>query len=479
MHASEPHEPDRPDGLPLDPTPEAVRELIDAARDRVIDFVRSLPGQPAWSIEKAADAHAWVDEPAPETPGALDDLLETVFERIVPCALNTAGPGYLAYVPGGGLVSAAVADLIAGVVNRYAGVWAAAPGAVELETRALRWLAEIMGLPRDALGVLTSGGSMSSLLAVIAARDGARKKRISGTWYLSSETHHCIFKALRVAGIDPNAVRTVPVDERYRIRLDLLEKQIRADQWRGLRPAFICGNAGTVNTGAVDPLDALADIAARHSAWFHVDGAYGALFRLVEACLDTLSGIERADSIALDPHKGLFLPYGLGALLVRSTAALREAFSSHASYMPALQDGVEHVDFCELSPELSRDWRGLRLWLPLKLHGIRAFRDALAERRALAVHMHDTLASEPDVEIAAPPELSLFAFRRRFGGCPLEEANARNRALLERINEPRRVYLTGTDIDGVFWIRVCVLHLRTDRARVDEALEIIRRALRE
>ena len=202
-----------------------------------------------------------------------------------------------------------------------------------------------------------------------------------------------------------------------------------------------------------------------------------AIFRLVDELKPLLAGMERADSLALDPHKGLFLPYGTGALLVRDVTTLREAYRTAASYMPGLQDGQTRIDFCEISPELSRAWRGLRVWLPLKLYGVAAFRRALREKRELAVLAYERLRSEPDVEIVSPPELTLFAFRQRFGGSSPQEENRRNRDLLQRINASRRIMLTGTVVGDTYYCRLCVLHLRTHRDRIEEALDIIHHAL--
>src|SRR5699024_781418 len=216
-----------------------------------------------------------------------------------------------------------------------------------------------------------------------------------------------------------------------------------------------------------------------HHLWFHVDGAYGAAFRLVPELQPLFKGMERANSLAIDPHKGFFLAYGTGALLMQDMLDLQRAFSASAAYLPQPQGGEEHLDFCELSPELSRDWRGLRLWLPFKLHGVAAFRQALTEKRRLAVQAWQRLSLEPDVEIAAPPELSLFAFRQQFKEISREEENRRTRGLLERINESQRIMMTGTEINGYYFLRICILHLRTHEAIVTEGLERIVQALRE
>lgn len=464
----------------LDPSPAHLQELLNEVGRRLAAFIGTIDQQPAQAADYFDPEAPWLREPIPETPNMPGELLDFIFKEVIPVAFNSASPGYLAYVPGGGLFSSAMGELIAATVNCYTGIWAAAPAAVELETQFLRWLAELMGLPRGALGILTSGASMSTLIALVAAREKYLGDRLlQGTVYYSSEVHHAVVKAARVAGVPVRNLRPIQADARFRLRVDRLEEAVRQDRERGLLPFFICGTAGTVNTGAMDPLAGIAAVAAEHDLWFHVDGAYGAAFRMVPELQPLFKGMERADSIAMDPHKGLFLAYGTGALLLPDMSNLRRAFSASAAYMPASQESNEHLDFCELSPEFSREWRGLRLWLPFKLHGVAAFRQALAEKRRLAVQAWQRLSQEADVEIAAPPELSLFAFRQRFKGLSREEENRRNQALLKRINESRRIMITGTEVNGRYFLRICVLHLRTHEAILNEGLELILAALAE
>jgi len=469
----------------LDTSPQDLERLLERVGRRLAAFVAEIGAQPAQAADQHDSSAAWVREALPERPAPLDDVLDLLFGQVVPAAFNTASPGYLAYIPGGGLVSAAAAELIAAVVNRYTGLWISAPGPVDLEANAVRWLVELMGMPASALGVLTSGASLSTLIAMVAAREKIVGDGVSrATVYVSRETHHIVQKAARVAGVPAANVRTVGVDASYRLRVDELEDAVADDRLRGLLPFFVCGSAGTVNTGAIDPLDDIADFASRDGLWFHVDGAYGAAFRLVPELAGVLRGMERCDSLAMDPHKGLFLAYGTGALLVRDPADLRRAYAATGSYLPAMRDSGAGIDYCEHTPELSRDWRGLRLWLPLKLHGAGAFRDALRDKRRLALEVYAAIAAEPDVEIAAPPELSLFAFRQRVAGDGHDghggdtaAQNRHNRELLARVNAPRRIMLTGTEIDGVFWLRCCVLHLRTRDERIAEAIALLRAEL--
>ena len=463
----------------LDLQPDALRQLLEMTGERLADFISTLPEQPTDSSALFDPEAGWLKDPLPNSPSDSEALLAFLFDEVIPAAYNPASPGYLAYVPGGGLFSAALGELIAGTVNRYTGCWASAPAAVELETQAIRWLAEMMGMPKGSLGVLTSGASISTLIALVAAREKHLGEEIHrGVIYTSAEIHHSVPKAARVAGLPERNLRQVAVDEKFRMRPEKLQEAIEADRDAGLLPFFVCSSAGTVNTGSIDPLEEIAAVATEEGLWHHVDGAYGAAFHLVPELAGPLRGMSLADSLAVDPHKGLFLAYGTGALLVRDMAPLREAFQSSAAYMPDMQAGG-HYDFCEFTPELSREWRGLRLWLPLKLHGVDAFRSSLSLKRELAVRAWEHLDRRADIEIPVEPDLSLFIFRQRHQDCTPQEEDARNQALLERINRHQRVMLTGTLVNDRFYLRLCILHLRTDHARLDEALTIIDDALEE
>jgi aromatic-L-amino-acid decarboxylase len=395
----------------------------------------------------------------------------------VPPSFNTASPGYLAYIPGGGLFQSAVADLIADSTNRYTSVYAAAPALAQLEANVIAWFCRIAGFPAAARGTLTSGGSLANWTALVTARrERLPENFLSGVIYASDQSHYSVAKGALLAGFPEGNVREVPTDDRFRMRADALESAIEEDRRRGLTPFLIAAAAGTTNTGAVDPLPELAELASRHGLWLHVDAAYGGFFLLTEEGRRTLRGIERADSIVLDPHKGLFLPYGTGAVLARDGEALRRAHSLTGDYMPGLQNDPDRVDFSQYSPELSRPFRGLRVWLPLKMHGAGAFRRELEEKLALARMAADRLRAMEGIEILAEPQLSLLAFRLAPAGVPEGELNELNHRFLERVNARQRVYLTPTRLRGKFTPRICVLSFRTHRERMEMALEDIEAA---
>ncbi len=465
---------------PLEPSATEMRRLVEAAMARIVPHLESLPDQPSADVLGAVDLARQISGPMPEAGQPFEQILDLLFDRAIPKTFNTAGPGYLAYIPGGGLFVAAVADLIADTANRYTGVFAAAPALAQLEADALAWLAEIAGFPKEARGFFTSGGSLANWSAlVVARRERLPENFLAGTIYASDQVHHSMVKAALLAGFPPDRVREIPTDDLYRMRPDLVAERIAADRAAGLTPFLIVASAGTTNTGAVDPLEAIADLAEREKLWLHVDGAYGACFLLTEAGRKSLRGLDRADSLSIDPHKGLFLPYGLGALLVRDGEALRRAHAVGADYMPNLQSDPDLVDFCEISPELSKPTRGLRLWLALQLHGVQAFRDALEEKLALTQFAADELRAMPDLEILAEPQLSVVAFRHRPPGVEGEALNEWNRKLLDRINARRRVYLSGTNLRGAFALRICVLSFRTHRDRMEACLEDVRAAIAE
>lgn len=428
----------------------------------VDDFIDALPDAPASHRAAATTLDGFTAEPA-ATPSPLPGLLDRV-RTAAGAAVETAGPGYLAYFPAGGLYSSVLGEALAQAVNRYTGVAAMAPGMVAIEQSVVRWCCREFGLPDGAGGVITSGAS----IATLAALHTAREARGAGGIYVTEFTHHCVAKAARIAGM-PGRLRVVPVDDELRMDVDAAARMIREDRAAGQTPLMLVGTAGSTNTGTVDPLGPLADLARHEGLWLHVDAAYGGGFRLTERGRLLLRGVERADSVTFDPHKSLFLPYGTGVLLVRDEDLLRAAHSADGDYLQDLGDEDGLPDIADLGPELTRDSRGLRLWLPLHLHGVDAFRAALDEKLDLARWAYERLRADPNLEVPRRPDLTVLTFRSAIG----DPASA---AMLERINATRRVFLSSTKVDGRFTLRMCVLSHRTHRDRVEEAVEIVRDA---
>ena len=460
----------------LEPSPDEMRSMAEVASSFLRTFIEGLPDSPASDLEGLAEAATAFREPATEDGTGFEDLVERV-RTAAGKGFLTPGPGYLAYIPGGGLWAAAVADFIAAGINKYVGVWHAAPPLVQIEATAVRWLCDLFGYPTEARGILTSGGSLSNLSAIVTARHAKlREDFLDGTIYVTDQVHASVAKSATVAGFPKRSLRTVPRDAGLHMETDALRRMIADDRAAGARPFLVVPSAGTTNTGAVDPLEEIASIAEEHGLWMHVDAAYGGPFQLTERGRREFAGIERADSITLDPHKAMFLPYGTGALLVRDGARLRDAHTVHADYLQDLAQEDEIPNFTDYSPELSRDFRGLRLWLPIKLHGLRAFRDALDEKLDLTRFLYDELRQVDGLELPWPPEVTVVAFRfarnRR-------DSDDLTRELLDRINASKRVFLSSTMIDGRFVIRACIVSHRTHRDRIEEAVEITRKAAAE
>ena len=474
--------PDRPidDAAALDRPPEELRRMAHEVVERVVAHLAGLAEAPACGDTDADELCRAIRQPrAPEQGRPLREILDPLFDEWLPRSFTTPGPGYLAFIPGGGLFEAALADFLADATNRFTGVWAAAPALVQLEADVLAWFADWMGFPSTARGLLTSGGSLANFGAIVCARERLLGPRLrEGTLYASTQAHHCVAKAAKLAGILPDRVRLVAVDGDFRLRLDALQEAIERDRRAGRLPFLVTSSAGTTNTGAVDPLDGVADLCARETAagrplWHHVDGAYGACFHLVPELRPLLAGLPRADSLALDPHKGLFLPYGTGALLVRDGEALRSAHAATAGYLPSPPDAGEFYDASQFGPELSRPFRGLRVWLALQLHGAARFRAALGEKRELALRAAGALARVPGLVLDAPPQLSLLAFHLERPGADGARRDADTRELVRRVNARQRVMITGATVEGRFLARICVLSFRTRVDRVDAATDDI------
>jgi aromatic-L-amino-acid decarboxylase len=321
---------------PLEPDRDQMLVMGRAVLDELAGFVEGLPGAPSVDVDGLADLMPQLLAPPGEEPAEFGVLLSRL-QLAMGKAVETAGPSYLAYIPGGGLFTSALAELITRVYNRYTGVSALAPGAVALEQGVMRWLCRQFDLPPDAVGVMSTGGSMATLSALVAARERVLGEDFSdGTLYVTTHTHRSVAKAARVAGISAARVRVVPTSPDLRMDPEAAARMVAQDRAAGMRPAMLVGTAGTTDSGTIDDLERLADLCRAENLWFHVDGAYGGFFRLTTRGRRRLTGIDRADSIVLDPHKGLFLPFGTGVLLVRDHTTLQAAFGSEASYLQDL-----------------------------------------------------------------------------------------------------------------------------------------------
>ncbi len=456
--------------FPLEPDAAGMREMTAEAGELIAGWISALGQRPASDTRLPADLAEEIRRAPPAGPEQLETLLERIRRAAEP-SYETAGPSYLAYIPGGGVFAGALAEYLAAALNRYTGRAGPAPGFVALEESVLRWMCDLFEMPTGSQGLLTSGGSISNLTALAAARNRLAAGRSDrATVYVGEHAHGSLLKAARTIGIAPGHVRSIRSDADLRMDPEDLRRQIGKDRAAGLIPVCAVATGGTTNTGTIDPLGEVADAAADTGVWFHVDAAYGGFFRLTARGRKRLGGIERADSITLDPHKSLFLPFGTGALVVRDRDALTAAFSEKADYLQDLETDEALPDFDTLGPELTRSFRGLRLWLPLHLHGVDAFRRQLDEKLDLAERVHGELAADPLLEVPWTPDLTVVAFRLRGAG---DEAQRR---FLERINARQRILLSSTRLGGESWLRIAILSLRTHEDRIAEAVEIIREA---
>jgi aromatic-L-amino-acid/L-tryptophan decarboxylase len=458
----------------FDPPPDEIEVLLARVSELVDELVTTAADRPVLGKPRGNDLVPDLLDLRPgEEPGDLEDILERVREVLATGVDNAAG-GDLAYIPGSGLVTSALGDLIASVANRYTGLAGFSPAAVALELGVLRWLTALFGLPDRAQGVLLSGGSAANLSAIVAARELQAPDQVHrATVYTGAHAHGSVRKAARIAGIPHAQIRVCGSSDGWRLDPREVEVRIKQDLDEGLLPVAIVGAAGTTNTGAIDPLPALADLAERYGVWFHVDAAYGGFFILTERGRARLRGIERADSITLDPHKSLFLPFGTGALLVAERNHLAAAFAEESDYLRDHSRDLDALpDFTSITPELTREWRGLRLWLPLHLHGEAAFRDALDDKLTLAEHAWRALDADPAFETLGSPDLSVVTFR-------VHGDDATQDALLARVHEDGRVRLSTTVIDGRVVLRLVTLSHRTTREVVDLAIELLKQAAQE
>jgi glutamate/tyrosine decarboxylase-like PLP-dependent enzyme len=426
-----------------------------------LDEMDARPIRPAVSGERLVELLGG-EAPRRGRGGAVVELL-----RGVVGGARVQNGRFLGYVMGSGEPAGAAADLLASVLNQNLTAWRSSPAGVTLERTVVRWLAEAVGCGGWS-GSLTGGGSSANLMALAMAREAKapanERGGSAGAVYASNQVHMSIGKAVALLGLGRENLRLLPTDADFRMRTDELERAIAQDRAAGRTPIAVVASAGTVATGAIDPLSRIADVAAREGLWLHVDGAYGALAAMVVP--ERFEGLARADSLSLDAHKWLYQAVDCGCLLFKDRVAARRAFSHTGDYTRSFtEDPLEGFAFFEESMELSRRFRALRLWTSIQYHGLDAFRDAMRRDLAHALALAERVRDEPALELLAPVELSAVCFRYRFG----EDADARNLALLEAVNPRGRVYLSNATVRECFALRACFVNHRT----TDEDVQVV------
>lgn len=459
--------------LGLEPDQETratFREQVVRHSEKFLETIEELPAY----LMTEDQGVGLLAAPLSEEGISMSEALELVAHNVDRPGLNPASGGHLGYIPGGGLYLSALGDYLADITNRYSGIFFPNPGAVRMENMMVNWMASLVGYPETAAGTLLSGGSLANLACIVTARDakGIKAREVErSVIYLTSQVHHCVTKAFRIAGLGEAIIRYVPLDAHYRMDAEALADLVEADRADGLNPFLVVASAGTTDTGAVDPVDLIADTAAAHDMWLHVDAAYGGFFLLVEEGRKIIRGLDRSDSIVMDPHKGLFLPYGTGAAIVKDGKRLAESHHYTANY---LQDALKYdgeMSPADLSPELTRHFRGMRMWLPLKVHGLAPFRAALEEKLWLTRWFRQQLMEIPNMEVGPEPDLSVTLYRYV---PPQGDANHFNERLTQHVHEDGRVFLSSTKIDGVFYLRLACLSFRTHLHTIENCLQMLR-----
>ena len=407
-----------------------------------------------------------------DDPASIDSIIEQLDRDVDKPGLNPASGGHLGYVPGGGVFPTALGDYLAASFNKFAGIYYASPGAVKMENTMIRWMCKSVGYPASSLGNLTSGGSIATLIAVATARDAKNitsKNVTKSVIYMTEQTHHSADKAIRIVGLNEAKINYVPMDAEFKMDAGELKKIVAQDIAEGLNPFLIIASAGTTDTGAIDPLAKISDIAEKHNMWYHVDAAYGGFFILLDSHKDKFKGIEASDSVTIDPHKGLFLSYGIGAVLIKDVAALHQTHKYQANYMQDEVNTISEPSPAELSPELTKHFRGLRMWLPLKLLGLKPFKAALEEKIMLTHYFYEEV-QKIGFEVGPFPDLSVMIYRYvpKTG-----DANAFNLQLIDEVKKEGRVFLSSTKINDAVWLRLAVLSFRTHKSTIDTALEVL------
>lgn len=451
-------------------TDEEHAHAAELTRQFATNYHASLADRPVFpNIDRAALQNIMA-APLPQTPQSIDALFEELNAVIVQNSTHTAHSRFLPYVQPTPNALSPYAENVAAVINQNCNLWHLSPAANAVEQTVLRWFSDLFGLPQTSGGIITSGGSMANLIGLTAARDhhlgdAAKTKGLQGqsaplVVYASEETHSSVDKAICTLGIGSDYLRHIPTDAHFRIRLDLLEEAIAQDRRDGLQPFCVVGNAGTVTTGAIDPIGDLATMCRKENLWLHIDGAYGALSALSARFKDTMADISLADSVSLDPHKFLFCSFEAGCVLVRDRQTLRHAFSASPSYLTMSED-PDFLDFANHGPQLSRGFKALKVWWSLKHFGVLTYSDTINRMADLATYMGEKIQQSPALELLAPVVFNCVCFRLS------NATEEQNRAALKTLVDSGDAFLGPANVKGEIGLRACFMNLRTREQDID------------
>ena len=463
----------------LEPSADEIRAWSDSIIQFMTDYLSELRDRPVYRQTSSREIRSGLDPELPINGSDFDSLLKIFREKVVPFSRQNAHPRMFGYVQSPGTPIGAFADLLASTLNANLTIWRSAPAPVELERLTIDWVRQILGFKRGAGGLFVSGGSMANLIGIAMARQTKDYSPGRLRIYASSETHFSVSKAAALLEIGRENVCHVAVDERFRIRTDDLVAKVIADLEAGYVPFCVVANAGTVNTGAIDPLGKIRMIADRFQLWMHVDGSYGAFAVLAQSARKLFAGMEQADSIALDPHKWLYLPVDVGCVIYRNPEIARATFAHEAEYTRMFGEEADEAFVCwEYGPELSRRFRALKVWMLLKGVGLNRLSEAIENNLACARHLESMVQASEDFEMVAPVELSIFCFRHvpvQLKNQPPKAIDAFNERLLVALQRDGSSYLSNATINGRFALRGCVLNYRTTLRDMEILLEDVRR----
>ena len=458
----------------LDPDAETMRRIGYALIDRLVDHHVSLSEQPVARRGTRAEFERLVDESLPDSSSSLEDCLEFFFQRVVPDMTLVNHPRFHAYIPCPSSFAGALGAMLAAGTNPFAGSWLGGATVCALELTALRWIKELLGYPASSGGIFTSGGSLANLIGLAAARTRGGSEALGrGVIYVSPEGHASVRKAAGVLGFPRSALRTVPTDDRHAMNLAQLAEHVAHDRALGMIPLLVAANAGTTNSGAVDPLPQIADLCAAENLWLHVDAAYGGFATITPRGKDLLKGMDRADSLTLDPHKWLYCPMGIGCALVRDADLLHRTFSAEGDYLADLPR--DEVNFLNYGPELSRPARVLAVWMVLRSVGRAELAAQIDQDMQLARLAAQLLRQDQRLKVDEPV-LSIVTFGHRPRPQETEsQRSARDMALMEATLASGELMLSTTTLGGRTALRMVVMNHRTSAADVRRSVAQIHR----
>ncbi|BBM87789.1 pyridoxal phosphate-dependent decarboxylase family protein [Candidatus Uabimicrobium amorphum] len=450
---------------------EEMKKMGYQVIDMLVDHWDNLPQKRTAITATRQEMRDKISQPFVSEPGNFDDILKMLREDVFGHALNVMHPRFFAYIPGPSNFVSVLADTMAAGYNTFAGTWLAAAGPSQIEWDTIHFLCEQLGLGQEAGGIFVSGGSMANLTALAVARKQVLDDRLhNATVYFSDQTHTATDRALIILGFHRENIRKIPSNDNFVMCTDELRSQIQKDKQNGQRPFCVIANSGTTNTGAIEPLNDIADICEEENMWFHVDGAYGAAAVLSERGKKQLQGIERADSIALDPHKWLFQPFEIGCTIVRNTEHLRDTFQILPEF---LQDAHQHdreINFCDHGIQLSRSFRALKLWLSFKVFGLKAFSDAIDMGFDLAEFAAQQVEKNSHLQLVTPAQMALLSFRYYDEGCDEEALNHINNNIVKQVIKEGFAMMSSTVLKGKTVLRLCTINPRSTEDDVCQTL---------